>query len=85
MQVRTEARTGPVVGSLPEVVAAVSTRLQKEQHAWRKRLLHDPSRFGELEVAVHHTLQDCADQILAGLLADVGRQPVLEDACKKSS
>jgi hypothetical protein len=47
-------------------------------------LRREPSRFGEVEVTVHHAFQEMADQIVTGLLADVGQQPTLENARKKS-
>lgn len=83
MDVRLQAQDGNGV-SLPAQVAAVSARLAQEQQVWRERLRQDPSRFGEIEVTVHHAFQQLADQIVAGLLADVGQQPSLENARKKS-
>ena len=83
MDVRLQTKDG-TVASLPVQIAAVTDRLAEEQHVWRERLRHEPSRFGEVEVAVHHAFQQMADQVVAGLLADVGQQPVLENASKKS-
>jgi len=83
MDVRLLGKDG-AVASLPEQVAAVTERLAQEQELWRERLLQEPSRFGEVEVAVHHAFQGMADQVVAGLLAEVGRQPVLANASKKS-
>jgi hypothetical protein len=83
MDVRLQAKDG-TVASLPVQIAAVTERLAEEQPVWRERLQREPSRFGEVEVAVHHAFQQMADQVVAGLLADVGQQPVLENAGKKS-
>lgn len=83
MEVRLRGKDGKVA-SLPAQVAAVTERLKAEQQVWRERLRHEPSRFGEVEVAVHHAFQEMADQVVAGLLADVGQQPALENARKKS-
>jgi hypothetical protein len=83
MDVRLQTKDG-TVASLPAQIAAVTERLAEEQHVWRERLRREPSRFGEVEVAVHHAFQQMADQVVAGLLADVGQQPVLENAGKKS-
>jgi hypothetical protein len=77
-------RDGPAVGSVPQALAAVAARLEQEQQGWRQRLQRDPSRFGEIEVAVHHTFQELADQVVASLLGDVGQAPGLEQAGKKS-
>jgi hypothetical protein len=84
MQVRLQAKDGPAVGSVPQTLAAVAQQLQQEQAAWLDRLRHDPSRFGEVERDVHHTFQQLADQVVAGLLGEVGRAPALEEARKKS-
>jgi hypothetical protein len=83
MEVRVQSKDGKVT-SLPAQVHAVTERLKEEQQIWRQRLRREPSRFGEVEVAVHHAFQEMADQVVAGLLADVGQQTVLEDASKKS-
>ena len=83
MEVRLRGKDGEVA-SLPAQMAAVSERLKKEQQGWRDRLRREPSRFGEVEVAVHHAFQEMADQVVAGLLADAGQQPALENARKKS-
>lgn len=84
MDVHIAGKDAKAVRSLPEVVTAVAERLEQEQKSWHERLLRDPSRFGEVEVAVHHTFQELADQVVAGLLGEVGQAPVLEQACKKS-
>jgi len=83
MDVRLSAKVGKAV-SLPKQAAAVAARLEQEQQQWRDRLRRDPSRFGDVEVAVHHAFQQMADPVVAGLLADVGQQAALEDASKKS-
>jgi hypothetical protein len=78
------AKKGPAVAPLPEIVATIAQQLSQEQRHWLQRLLADPSRFGEVEVTVHHTFQEHADQVVAGLLAEVGRRQALEDPSKKS-
>jgi hypothetical protein len=83
MDVHLHTKDG-TVACLPDQVAAVTERLLEDQELWRERLRRDPSRFGEVEVAVHHAFQQMADQVVAGLLADVGQQAVLENASKKS-
>jgi hypothetical protein len=65
-------------------VADVDKQLNGLKDLWSQRLNQDPSSFGKVELEVHQTLQQVADQIVAGLLAQVGQQPALEDACKKS-
>ena len=84
MDVYLGSKNGAAVGSVPQTLATVATRLEQEQQHWRERLQHDPTQFGEVEVAVHHTFQQLADQVVASLLGDVGHSPALEQASKKS-
>jgi hypothetical protein len=84
MDVRLDSDQGTPVAPLPEILAGIAAKLQQQQHAWRQRLRDDPRQFGDVEVAVHHTFQQLADQVVAGLLSDVGQGAALETPCKKS-
>ena len=85
MEVRIQSKSGPVVSSLPEIVAQVSRELDSRQHQWLKQLREDPGRFAHLEQKVHETFQQLADQVVSGLLAEASvRSPALEDVKKKS-
>jgi hypothetical protein len=84
MDVRLQAKDGPVA-SLPEQIAQIKARLDKDQITWRDQLRQNPSLFGDIEITVHHAFQQLADQVVAGLLADVGQPSTkLEDDAKKS-
>lgn len=83
MDVRLHAKDG-TSASLPEQIAQIKARLDRDPISWRDQLRKDPSRFGDVEVAVHHAFQQLADQVVAGLLADVGTHSRLEDDAKKS-
>jgi hypothetical protein len=82
MEVRTDAREPVLVWA--KMAASLQEQMEKQREAWRRRLADEPSRFGEVEVEVHRMMQQAADQIVAGLLAEVGQEPSLENACKKS-
>jgi hypothetical protein len=84
MDLRLDNKNGTPVTPLPEILSDLGQQLQHKQHAWRQRLRQDPRQFGAVEVAVHHTFQQLADQVVAGLLREVSQSRVLEDACKKS-
>jgi hypothetical protein len=84
MDVRRETENGTPVAALPEILAGIAQQLQQEQLAWRQRLQADPRQFGDVEVAVHHTFQQLADQVVAGLLRAAGQDGALETPCKKS-
>jgi hypothetical protein len=83
MRVYTDADSTPV-RPLAKILADVDKQLNGLKDAWAQRLNEDPASFGNVELEVHHTLQQAADQIVAGLLAQVGQQASLEDARKKS-
>jgi hypothetical protein len=84
MQVCTDpARTSPVP-PLPAILDEVQDKLNALKDRWSAQLGQDPSRFGLVEVEVHRAFQEGADQVVAGLLAEVGQQSTLEGACKKS-
>jgi hypothetical protein len=84
MEVRLQAASGTPVAPVPTILAGIAQKLQHEQLAWRQRLHANPRQFADVEVAVHHTFQQLADELVAGLLADVGQSEVLEDPRKKS-
>lgn len=84
MRVYTDAQNETVVRSVGAIVGGIEKELKQLQGVWSRRLCKDPSSFGQVEVEVHQKLQQAADQIVAGLLAEVGQQPSLEDAGKKS-
>jgi hypothetical protein len=84
MDVHLGSKDGAAVGSVPQALATVAARLQQEQQHWRERLRREPTQFGEVEVAVHHTFQQLADQVVASLLGDIGHSSALEQASKKS-
>jgi hypothetical protein len=84
MLVHTDGESKSAVPPLSKILADVDKRLKGLKDAWSQRLDEDPACFGKVELEVHQTMQQAADQIVAGLLADVGQQSSLEDASKKS-
>ena len=84
MRVHTDAQSKSAVPPLSEILAGVDERLKRLKDVWSQRLGDDLASFGKVELEVHQTMQQAADQIVAGLLAQVGQQPSLEDAGKKS-
>lgn len=82
MLVHTDAKSP--VPSLAAILADVDKQLKDRKDVWAQRLKENPATFGTVEVDVHQTMQQAADQIVAGLLAQVGQQASLKEACKKS-
>jgi hypothetical protein len=82
MQVHTESHSS--VQPVAQILANVDKQLKALKDAWAQRLNDDPASFGKVELEVHQTMQRAADQVVAGLLGQLGQQRSLEDACKKS-
>lgn len=84
MRVRTDDRTDSVAPSPQAILTEVQKKLAGLQQGWSQQLQENPSRFGQVEVEVHHAFQQLADQVVSGLLGEVGQQPALEQDWKKS-
>jgi hypothetical protein len=78
------AAAGTAIAPWPEVGGGIARQLDQDQQAWLQRLLADPHQFGAVEVAVHQRFQGLADQVVASLLAELGRRDTLETPGKKS-
>jgi hypothetical protein len=83
MEIRMQKGAKPLAG-VAEVVAELQRQLPTQQSEWIEQLRQSPEKFAELEVTVHRTFQQMADQVMAGLLAEV-TQPAdwAQDAKKK--
>lgn len=84
MHVRTDAQAKSTVPPLALILKEMQNELNRLKQDWSQQLQEDPSRFGQVELEVHHAFQQLADQVVGGLLGEVGRGPALEEACKKS-
>jgi predicted ArsR family transcriptional regulator len=71
MEVRVEGKSGPVVKNVDEVLRRVQQQLQEQQQQWLAQLRDEPAKFADLEVRIHQTFQSLADQVVAGVLAQV--------------
>ena len=84
MEVRVQGKSGPVVKNVGEVLRQVQQRLQDQQGQWVAQLRDHPAKFADLEAHIHQTFQDLADQVVAGLLAQVTAvDDFAQDAKKK--
>ena len=72
------------LAGVAEVVAELQRQLPTQQSKWMEQLRKSPGKFAEVEVTVHHAFQQMADQVLAGLLAEVTKPADwAQDAKKK--
>jgi hypothetical protein len=83
MEVRSESQAGPQVPSPSQLVDGLATQLRPQQHSWLRQLTDDPSRFADVEVTVHQTFQQLADQLVASLLAQATQQSLALQAAQK--
>jgi predicted chitinase len=84
MEVRVEGRTGSVVKSVDEVLQQVQEQLQVQRGQWLAQLRAEPGKFADLEARIHQTFQGLADQVVAGVLAQVtAAADFAQDAKKK--
>jgi predicted ArsR family transcriptional regulator len=84
MEVRVEGRTGPVVKNVDEVLRQVQEQLQAQRGQWLAQLRAEPGKFADLEARIHQTFQGLADQVVAGVLAQVSAaDDFAQDAKKK--
>jgi hypothetical protein len=71
MEVRVEGKGGPLVKNVDEVLRQVQQQLQDQQGLWVAQLQDHPAQFADLEARIHQTFQSLADQVVAGVLAQV--------------
>ena len=84
MEVRVEGRTGPVVNCVDEVLKRVQEQLQSQRGQWLAELRAEPGKFADLEARIHQMFQGLADQVVAGVLAQVtAADGFAQDAKKK--
>jgi hypothetical protein len=82
MEIRME-KAGKPLGGVAQVVAELQRQLPTQQSKWVEQLRQSPERFAELEVTVHHVFQQMADQVMAGLLAEVSQPADFAQNSKK--
>jgi predicted ArsR family transcriptional regulator len=84
MEVRVEGRAGPVVKNVDDVLRQVQEQLQAQRGQWLAQLRAEPGKFADLEARIHQTFQSLADQVVAGVLAQVtAADDFAQDAKKK--
>jgi predicted ArsR family transcriptional regulator len=83
MEVRVEGKFGPVVKNVGDMLRQVQQQLQDQQGQWVAQLRDQPAKFADLEAQIHRTFQELADQVVAGVLAQVTAGDFAQDAKKK--
>lgn len=73
-----------MVKNVDEALRQVQQQLRDQQEQWVAQLRDNPAKFADLEARIHQTFQGLADQVVAGVLAQVtARADFAEDAKKK--
>jgi predicted ArsR family transcriptional regulator len=84
MEVRVDGKRGSVVKNVDEVLRQVQQQLQDQREQWLAQLRDQPAKFADLEARIHQTFQSLADQVVAGVLAQVtAADDFAQDAKKK--
>jgi hypothetical protein len=83
MDVRFDSPAGPSVPDPERILQEIREQLAAQQKVWADKLGRDPGCFAELEPQVHETFRQCADRLVASLLAQAGQEPELEQQAKK--
>jgi hypothetical protein len=71
MEVRVDGKCGRIVKNVDEVLRQVQQQLQDQRDQWVAQLRDHPAKFADLEAHIHQTFQGLADQVVAGVLAQV--------------
>jgi predicted ArsR family transcriptional regulator len=84
MEVRVEGKRGPLVKNVDDVLRQVQQQLRDQRAEWVAQLRDQPAKFADLEARIHQTFQGLADQVVAGILAQVtAADDFAQDAQKK--
>ena len=83
MEVRVEGKSGPLVTNVDEVQRQVQQQLKDQQQQWVTQLRDHPLKFADLEVRIHQIFDGLADQVVAGVLAQVTAADDFADDAKK--
>ena len=84
MEVRLEGASGPMVTNVDEVLRQLQQQLKEQRMKWVAELRDHPAKFADLEARIHQTFQGLADQVVAGVLAQVtAADDFAHDAKKK--
>jgi hypothetical protein len=77
-------RNSPPVVSPEEMAGRFYGELMGAMPDWKRRLGEDPSRLEELEYDVHKAFSRGADLVVAGLVAQVMKQPGFDESCEET-
>ena len=84
MEVRVQAKNGPVVKNVSEVLRQMQHQLQTQQEQWVAQVRDQPGQFADLEAYIHRLFDSLADQVAAGVLAQAtAADDFAQDAKKK--
>ena len=82
MEVRVQGKKEAPLKGIDPVLAEINKRLQSYPQEWLHSLQKNPAGFADLEKKVHHTFQQMADQVVAGLLAQATKGDEFVDNAK---
>jgi hypothetical protein len=83
MEIRTESKDGEVHKGIDQARAEIERRLKLQPNEWLKALCKSPGEFVDIEQQVHLAFKQMADEMVAGLLAQVTKPPEFTESAKK--
>jgi hypothetical protein len=83
MEIRTESKDGEILQGIDQARAEIERRLQLHPKEWLEKLRKSPGDFADLEQKVHLAFKQMADQMVAGLLAQVSEPTTFTESAKK--
>jgi hypothetical protein len=83
MEIRIESKNGDVVTGIDQAQRRIEEGLKQHLEQWLQKLRESPESFTEVERSVHHTFQNMADHLVAGLVAQTTAPPEFAQSAKK--
>jgi hypothetical protein len=83
MRIRFDSQAGPEVSNPDRTLQEIYDQLASLQRVWGEHLDHDPASFPQLEPKVHLAFQQCADRLVASMLAHAAQHAALAEEAKK--
>lgn len=79
MQVRTDAKCGPSVGSPGDTVKTFQVQTQDRMKHWAQQLQNNPDSFADIEQEIDQHYRQGGGKLVASLLSSVTEDPQMDD------
>ena len=83
-EIRVDGQDGSGVSGPEEMAGRFHAELFMRLPGWKQQLAEAPDQLSDLEREVHAAFAGGADLLVAGLLAEVMKQPSFDEACEQT-